>query len=192
MTSTNNKLTRPAEAAQTSPPHIRWLIRRDMEGVLEIEQLGFDDPWMKSDFVACVRQRNFRRMVIEDGRDVLGFMIYELHQSRITLLNLAVHPCCRRRGLGKQMIEQLKEKLTTQRRRELRTVVQEKNLDGHLFFHAMGFRAVAVVPGFFEDYRDLKAVTGYEFVWGLGDRGRGLGIREAQAETDGEMEGGGK
>ena len=190
MTSTNDKLARPSKVT-LSYPHIRWMIRRDHEAVLEIEQLGFDEPWDKSDFIRCLRQRNCIGMVIEDGRDVLGFMVYEVHQSRIVLLNLAVHPCCRRRGLGTAMIDKLKNKLTVQRRRELRATVQEKNLDTQLFLHAMGFRAVALVPGAFKTH-DLKGVTGYGFVWGLGDRGRGLGIREARAEADGEMEGGGK
>ncbi len=155
------KLARPA-TVKLSYPHIRWMIRRDIEEVLEIEQLCFATPWLEKEFIRCLRQRNCIGRVIEDGRDVLGFMVYELYKNRIELLNIAVHPCCWRRGLGRAMIEKLIEKLTPQRRREIRTIVGEEDLDAQLFFRSIGFRAIAVVPHEFVD-RDLKGVTGYAF-----------------------------
>ena len=34
--------------------HIRWMIRRDMPEVLDIEQCGFEFPWSEEDFIRCL------------------------------------------------------------------------------------------------------------------------------------------
>ena len=39
-------------------PQIRWLIRRDMPEVMEIENRSFEFPWVEDEFLACLRQRN--------------------------------------------------------------------------------------------------------------------------------------
>src|SRR5262245_49541922 len=69
--------------------HIRWMIRRDMPEVLQIEQDSFDYSWTEEDFLRCLRQRNCIGMVAEAGERVVGFMIYELHKSKLHVLNFA-------------------------------------------------------------------------------------------------------
>ena len=63
--------------------HIRWMIRRDMMEVLEIENQSFEFPWSEEDFIRCLRQRNCIGMVAEHDERVAGFMIYELHRNRL-------------------------------------------------------------------------------------------------------------
>ena len=93
--------------------HIRWMIRRDMAEVLEIENEGFEFPWSEDDFIRCLRQRNCIGMVAEHEDRVVGFMIYELHKTRLHLLNFAVGKDFRRRGVGAQMLAKLIAKLST-------------------------------------------------------------------------------
>ena len=76
--------------------HIRWMIRRDMPEVLHTEQESFEYAWTEEDFLKCLRQRNCIGMVAEHGEKVVGFMIYELHKSKLHVLNFAVHPDFRR------------------------------------------------------------------------------------------------
>src|SRR4051794_39786908 len=63
--------------------HIRWMIRRDMPEVLAIEHASFDFPWGEEEFLRVLRQRNCIGMVAEHGERVVGFMIYELHKSKL-------------------------------------------------------------------------------------------------------------
>ena len=44
---------------------IRWMIRRDMPEVLDIEQQSFEFAWTEEDFLCCLRQRNCIGMVAE-------------------------------------------------------------------------------------------------------------------------------
>src|SRR5262245_30732838 len=89
------------------PVHIRWMIRRDMPEVLAIEDQSFEFPWAEDDFIRCLRQRNCIGMVAEHNERVAGFMIYELHKSKLHILNFAVESHLRRRGVGRQMVKKL-------------------------------------------------------------------------------------
>ena len=80
--------------------HIRWMIRRDMPEVLEIERQSFEFPWFEEDFIRCLRGRNCIGMVAEHAERVVGFMIYALHKTRLHILNFAVAADVRRRGIG--------------------------------------------------------------------------------------------
>jgi ribosomal-protein-alanine N-acetyltransferase len=143
--------------------HIRWMIRRDMPEVLAIEASSFEFPWVEEDFIRCLRQRNCIGMVAEHDDQVVGFMIYELNKNRIQVLNFAVAPEFRRRGVGTQMVAKLIGKLSAQRRTRIALEVRETNLAAQLFFRTTGFRAVTVLRNFYEDTPEDAYVMQYRF-----------------------------
>lgn len=130
---------------------LRWMIRRDMAEVLDIEQEAFEFPWSDEDFTRCLRQRNCIGMVAEAGDSVVAFMIYELHRTRLHILNFAVRRSHRRLGIGAQMMEKLFSKLSAERRDRILLEVRERNLPAQLFFRSLGYRAISVLKDFYED-----------------------------------------
>ena len=143
--------------------HIRWMIRRDMPEVLYAEQNSFEFPWSEEDFIRCLRQRNCIGMVAECEERVVGFMIYELHKSRLHVLNFAVSPKWRRRGVGQQMMEKLVNKLSHQRRNRILLEVRETNLTAQLFFKGVGFKAISVLRDFYEDTTEDAYLMQYHY-----------------------------
>lgn len=131
--------------------HIRWAIRRDMAEVLQIERESFEMPWFEEEFIRCLRMRNCIGMVSESCELVVGFMIYELHKSRLHILNFAVAKDFRRKQVGTQMIEKLIGKLSQQRRTVLSTEVRETNLVAQVFFRSAGFRATNILRNHYYD-----------------------------------------
>ena len=131
--------------------HIRWMIRRDMPEVLNIEHTSYEQPWSEEEFLRVLRQRNCIGMVAEQGEHVVGFMIYELHKVKLQILNFAVSPEARRLGVGHQMVAKLAGKLSSHRRTRIGLTVRETNLSAQLFFRADGFRAPEVLRSFYED-----------------------------------------
>ena len=131
--------------------HIRWMIRRDMPEILEIERASFEFPWTETDFVRSLRQRNCIGMVAECNERIVGFMIYELHKTRLHILNFAVHPDHRRCGIGSKMTGKLVSKLSNQKRTRILLQVRETNLMAQLFFRKVGFRAISVLRDFYDD-----------------------------------------
>jgi ribosomal-protein-alanine N-acetyltransferase len=140
---------------QAVTTEIRWMIRRDMPEVLAIEQ-GFEFPWSEDDFIRCLRQRNCIGMIAEHNERVVGFMIYELHKTRLHILNFAVHPSSQRQGVGRAMVDKLKGKLTpsVEKRHRIMLEIRESNLAAQCFFRAMGFKAVSVLRQFYDDTPD--------------------------------------
>lgn len=143
--------------------HIRWMIRRDMPEVLHTEHSSFEFPWTEEDFLRCLRQRNCIGMVAEQCEKVVGFMIYELHKTKLHILNFAVHPSWRRLGIGEQMVSKLIGKLSSHRRTRITLEVRETNLCAQLFFRSQGFRAVRVLRSYYEDSGEDAFLMSYCF-----------------------------
>lgn len=131
--------------------HVRWMIRRDMAEVLQVEAESFEFPWSEEEFVRCLRQRNCIGMVAEWKDRVVGYMIYELHKNRLHILNFAVAESHRRQGVGRRMIAKLVGKLTPQRRSRILLEVRETNLGAQVFFRSQGFKAVSVLRDYYDD-----------------------------------------
>lgn len=150
-----------------------WMIRRHMPEVLAIEASCFQFPWSREDFVDCLRNRNCIGVCAEWNDQIVGFMIYELHRGRLHILNFAVDPQYWRRGIGRQLVDKLKMKLSPDLRNKIRLHVRETNLAAQLFFRAQGFRAVSLLRDFYGDpgASDLA-------VWG--QNGRNLNKRPAR------------
>jgi ribosomal-protein-alanine N-acetyltransferase len=139
-----------------------------MPEVLQIEETSYDYPWTEEDFLRCLRQRNCIGMVAELGEKVVGFMIYELHKTRLHILNFAVHHAYRRQRIGAQMIQKLVGKLSSHRRTAITLEVRESNLPAQLFYKEAGFRAVKVVRGFYDDTGEDAYILQYRYAAPVG------------------------
>jgi len=143
--------------------HMRWMIRRDLPEVLQIERQSFEFPWTEEEFYRCLRQRNCIGMVAECDNQVVGYMVYELCKTRIHLLNIAVAAPYRRRGVGNKMIQKLVGKLSPQGRTRIVLEVRETNLPAQLFFRACQFRAVAVLRNYYADTPEDAYLMQYRY-----------------------------
>jgi len=142
-------------------PRLRWMLRGDMDRVLEIEALSFPFPWGVDDFIRMLRQRNCIGKVAEIRGEVAAYIVYEMRKASYVILNIAVAPHIRRRGLGRLLIGQLQQACSVHRLRSIEAIVVESNLEGQLFFRDRGFRCRKTLAGFFNQGNQ----TGYRFVW---------------------------
>jgi [ribosomal protein S18]-alanine N-acetyltransferase len=158
----NHQIDKPKRAVASE---IRWMVRKDMPAVLQIEsECFFEHSWTEAEFIRCLRQRSCIGMVADVGDDVAGFMIYELCASRFHLLNFGVAPRYRRRGVGRAMVQKLIGKMEGgYPRNQILLEVRETNLDAQLFFKAFGFRAISVLSDFYEDSAEDAYLMQYLF-----------------------------
>jgi len=139
------------EGNRDTEVHVRWFIRRDMPEVLNIETSSFEFPWSEEDFIATLQQRNCIGMVGEVDGEVVGYIVYEMGKEEFHILNLAVRPDCRRRGVGNRLIDKIIGKLRHGQRSKIELEVRETNLAAQLFFRRYGFQAESVLKDFYED-----------------------------------------
>lgn len=149
-----------ATTQESTQASIRWMIRRDLPEVLAIEKASFSEPWHEANFLSCLRERNTIGMVAEREEKVVGFWVYELQKDHIRLLNMAVHPDCRRRGIGLQIIEKLKSRLSPERRSRLIALVPKSCADAKSFFDHLDVETRAVTKkGTWEIEIEIRAMT---------------------------------
>src|SRR5712692_5717827 len=96
-------------------------------------------------------------------------MIYELHKSKLHILNFAVHPGSRRLAVGAQMVAKLISKLSSHRRTRITLEVRETNLVAQLFFRSRGFRAVRVLRAYYEDSGEDAFQMHYQLADDMGE-----------------------
>ncbi len=131
--------------------NILYTTRIDLPSVLQIEEESFDDPWNEDEFIRCLQHPKIMNIVAKVGDTIVGFMIYELLEDRLHLLNLGVKTEFRRKGVGKILIKFLENKLSNGRRKKVVLEVIETDLSAQLFFKKMGFRSIKVLHNFFKD-----------------------------------------
>lgn len=132
--------------------HIRWLTYADMPAVLQIERDCYEyGPWEKEDFLAFLGSYNSIAIVAEYGGDIRGFMLYEITQVKFNIIECAVDPKFRNKGIGRRLVEKLKERLAVNKRCRISVEVREHNLDAQLFFRALGFKAITTTKAFYDD-----------------------------------------
>lgn len=133
---------------------------KDLQAIIAIENQVFDDPWTEEDFIACQTQRNCIGIVsVDEDERVYGYMFYELNKNVLHILNFVVHPDFRRRRVGRKMIGELTRKLSRSFRTRITMELREANLPAQQFLRACGFRATALMKGFWDDNEDAYQMT---------------------------------
>jgi ribosomal-protein-alanine N-acetyltransferase len=138
----------PMTQLRVSICYMRW---RDLPEVLAIEHASFEFPRSGEYFCRMLDSGCCVGLVAECGRSIVGYYVCLLHRDWIELLTFAVHPDCRRRGVGRQLASKLVMRLLPLRKNRLVVYVRETNLPAQLFFRAAGFRAERVLREHFPD-----------------------------------------
>jgi len=142
---------------------IRWIVKSDSPRVLDIEWLSFQDAWTGRQFQETLKRREVIGLVsCDEEMRVAGYAIYEICDSRIDILNIAVHPLKRREGHGRALLRCIERKLGSPSTQFIASaMVRETNLVAQKFFRSCDWRAEAVMRNGYAQGEDA-----YEFKTG--------------------------
>lgn len=100
-----------------SPVDMRWLIRPDMDAVLDIEKEGSKNPWSMQNLHDVLKQRNSIGFVAvcPKTQKIKGYAIYELNNTKINIIKLVTAPDARHQGIGTQLFIHMANKLVDRR-----------------------------------------------------------------------------
>jgi len=124
---------------------IRWMIRSDFSDVIILANSEYPDYWNFERLQVFLRHRNTIGLVVEHNFKLIGYAIYILGKSELTISNLVVDKNVRRQGVGTLVIDALKSKLS--RRKTLKVIIDERRLSTQLFFKSCGFKAIGILRG---------------------------------------------
>lgn len=128
----------------------------DLPRLLEIEALCFAEPWPKEAFegeLAC----NFSRLCVareQPSGDIMAFANWWLVADELHLLNLAVHPARRGRGLARRLLAKALEGTAGQNPTCMFLEVRPSNTPARGLYQSLGFHEVGRRPRYYPDGED--------------------------------------
>jgi ribosomal-protein-alanine N-acetyltransferase len=123
---------------------IRDATRRDLPGIIEIERLAFDQPWSLESFNREL-SLPFSRMTVAayttSGEErLVGFLCRWLVTNECHILNVAVHPQMRRRGIGDQLMRNALAEAKVHKAVVITLEVRRSNLAARSLYRRLDFQ----------------------------------------------------
>jgi ribosomal-protein-alanine N-acetyltransferase len=107
-----------------------------------LERRCFSDPWSAEGFREVLATPVCFGLVAAMGKDLQGYFLARLVAGEGEVLNLAVDPDHRRRGVGRTLLEAGLRELQLRGGREVFLEVRESNAGARAMYLARGFRVV--------------------------------------------------
>lgn len=117
--------------------------------VAALEQVCFSDPWSYQSVASELDNPLSLWLVwVEDGA-VLGYVGSQTVLDETDMMNVAVAPAARRRGIARQLIETLVGELKQRGSHSLSLEVRASNAPAIALYAAMGFQTVGKRPNYY-------------------------------------------
>jgi ribosomal-protein-alanine N-acetyltransferase len=150
----------------TAPPaaaiEVRRLTYADLPQVVAIERRAFTSPWSLAMFVLELSKPSGICLAAElpeppDAagrvRNVLvGYLICSRYDTVWHVMNVAVDPTLRRRGIATAMIERLLERVEPHA--QLTLEVRRSNTGAIVLYERFGFRSAGLRKAYYQDNRE--------------------------------------
>ena len=133
---------------------IREMTLTDASAVAELEKLCFSDPWSEKSIAAEVNNPLSYWLVAEDAGEVCGYVGSQSVLDAADMMNLAVAPGHRRKGVGEALVDALTQHLCQNNVIALLLEVRVSNAPAIALYQKMGFEQVGCRPKYYRNPRE--------------------------------------
>ena len=133
---------------------IRGLQMRDLGAIEEIEKRSYATPWSRSMFAGELAKPSSICLGAFEGGQLVGYMIISRYVDAWHVMNVAVDPEHRRRGIAMSLLERLFELTDDGTRRGYTLEVRVSNDGAIRLYEEAGFRARGIRRGYYTDNRE--------------------------------------
>ena len=135
---------------------LRRLEMRDLDRIEEIERESYPTPWSRSMFAGeLAKPSSVCLGAFDTERDVLvGYLIISRYVDAWHVMNVAVEPSERRRGIAQNLLERLFEVTANDSRRGYTLEVRVSNENAIRLYERLGFQARGLRRGYYTDNRE--------------------------------------
>ena len=145
-----------------SPPFdFRRMREADLPAVMEIERAAFSHPWSEEMIRRELLHELSTVLLATEGPGgaILGFAVVWLVHDELQVLNVAVAPGARRRGVARRILDRVEGIAREQGARVSMLEVRRSNLPAISLYRSHGYREVGVRPRYYpEDGEDALAM----------------------------------
>ena len=128
---------------------IRRLVYSDLPTVLSIERRAFTTPWSLAMFVLELSKPAGVCLAAAHGGTIGGYLVCSRYADVWHLMNVAVAPEQRRRGIARALMAELLTKLPP--KAQITLEVRRSNTGAIAMYEALDFRAAGVRPRYYQD-----------------------------------------
>lgn len=154
-----------SDVKQVTGLRIREMTPDDIEAVMDIETMSYDNPLNERQLKKYLRRRNMAGFVSVLSDEIIGFILIEIFKSHFHLIDVAVHSDHIRQGVGKQLMAFVTGRLSSSKKTSLSVHVRETNLAAQLYLKACGLKAVTVIRNFYQDTGEDCYKMEYRLRW---------------------------
>jgi ribosomal-protein-alanine N-acetyltransferase len=126
---------------------IEPMVESDLPEVVEIERLGFDSPWSTGLFLHELKLPFSRVRVarsVNGSGKIVGYACWWVVAEEAHILNVAVHPERRRRGVATALIQLILDDAAAKRARSVSLEVKKGNEAALALYRSMGFSQIGL------------------------------------------------
>jgi ribosomal-protein-alanine N-acetyltransferase len=134
----------------------RKLKLRDLNKIEEIERTSYPTPWSRSMFAGELAKPSSICLGAIDGErnELVGYLIISRYVDAWHVMNIAVAPEYRRKGIARRLMERLFEVTARDVRRGYTLEVRVSNEAAIRLYEELGFRARGIRRGYYTDNRE--------------------------------------
>ncbi|MGU3414456.1 ribosomal protein S18-alanine N-acetyltransferase [Enterobacteriaceae bacterium C23F] len=122
---------------------ISSLSQTDLPHALRIEQRAHAFPWSEQTLASNQGERYLNLQLTVDG-EMAAFAITQIVLDEATLFNIAVDPAFQRRGLGRELLEQVVDEVEKRGVVTLWLEVRASNAAAIALYESMGFNEATI------------------------------------------------
>ena len=122
-----------------------------LEGILDIENVSFPSPWSRQAFLQQIDNPISHLWVVTQNGALVGYVCFWIVEKVVQLLNIAVHPNTRGRGLGYHLIKEVIKEGLSGNVKQVWLEVRVSNQVARGLYKKVGFEEVGVRPRYYRD-----------------------------------------
>ena len=126
----------------------------DIPQILAIEEKSFRHPWNRNKFLEELVIKKSCSFVAVPGpgaEEILGYIIGRHAAEELNIMDLAVAPQRRKQGIGRKLLDHIREFARKNGVKSLFLEVRSKNLDAIKLYRTYGFRTYATRKKYYID-----------------------------------------
>lgn len=135
-------------ALANSVPHIRDMTEADLGRVMAIESSIYTHPWTRGNFLDSIKA-GYCCEVMEVGGEVVAYGVLVIAAGEAHVLNISVARPWQRRGYGRTLLLRFIDQSRHAGALQMLLEVRQSNEGGRGLYASMGFRRMAVRPGYY-------------------------------------------
>ena len=131
--------------------------------VAALEKLCFSDPWSENSVASELDNPLSLWLIAEENGMVCGYVGSQTVLDETDMMNIAVHPDCRRRGIASALIGELVNQLRERGSHVLRLEVRESNVHAISLYESMGFTQLGLRKNYYRNPKENALILGREW-----------------------------